>query len=85
MSKRLQVLLEPREFNELRRAAARHQMTTSAWVRQCLRQAGRAEPQGDAQRKVAVVRSAALHAFPTGDIDQMLSEIERGYADDVAG
>jgi hypothetical protein len=26
-----------------------------------------------------VVRAAAKHAFPTADIDQMLSEIEAGY------
>jgi hypothetical protein len=25
------------------------------------------------------VREAARHAYPTGDIEQMLGEIERGY------
>jgi hypothetical protein len=26
-----------------------------------------------------VIRAAARHAYPTGDIDQMIAEIERGY------
>jgi hypothetical protein len=32
------------------------------------------------KKKLAVVRAAAAHGFPTGDIDVMLEEIERGYA-----
>ena len=36
----------------------------------------------DAKRKVAVVREAARGAYPTADINQMLSEIERGYTTD---
>ena len=30
-------------------------------------------------RKLAVVREAARHAYPAGDVDSMLAEIERGY------
>jgi hypothetical protein len=33
-----------------------------------------------ARKKLEVVRAAARHAFPTADIDQMLGEIEHGYA-----
>jgi hypothetical protein len=32
-----------------------------------------------AEEKLRAVRAAARHEFPTGDIDQMLSEIEQGY------
>lgn len=61
--------------------ARRHHMTVAEWVRKALRVARRAEPSRDADRKVAVVRAAARHEFPTSDIRQMLAEIERGYGD----
>ena len=79
MSKRLQVLLDQAELTEIRRAARSKQLTTAAWVRQALRAARRAEPGSDAKKKLAVVRAAVGHAFPTADIDRMLAEIERGY------
>jgi hypothetical protein len=79
MSKRLQVLLDETEMAEIRKAARRQRLTTAAWVRQALRAARRAEPGADAKKKLAVVRAAVAHDFPTADIDQMLAEIERGY------
>jgi hypothetical protein len=79
MSKRLQVLLEEAELAEIRKAARRQRLTTAAWVRQALRAARRSEPGADAKKKLAVVRAAVGHAFPTADIDQMLAEIEQGY------
>ena len=79
MSKRLQVLLDEAELREIREFARRQRMTVAEWVRQALRAAARASPKGDARKKLAVVRSAAQHAFPTADIDRMLGEIERGY------
>ena len=82
MSKRLQVLLEESEFAEIRRAARLSRMTVADWVRQALRRARKEEPMTDAKRKVAVVREAARGAYPTADINQMLSEIERGYTTD---
>ena len=54
-------------------------MTVSDWVRAALRAAGRREPRLDAGRKVAAVREAARHAYPTGDMTTMRDEIERGY------
>ena len=78
MSKRLQVVLDEEELAEIQRAARRSRMTSSEWVRQALRKARHTEPLGDAKKKLAVVRRAAAHAYPTADIDQMLAEIERG-------
>jgi transposase-like protein len=78
MSERLQVLLDEAEFAEIRRIARRHQMTVAEWVRQALRVARRDEPAAEPRRKLAVVREAAQHAYPTADIQQMLAEIERG-------
>lgn len=79
MSKRLQVLLEEADLRDLQRAARKNRMTLSEWVRQAIREARRREPRVDAEKKLAVIRSAARHSFPVGDIDEMLSQIESGY------
>lgn len=80
MSKRLQVLLGDEELEQLREMARREGLTLSEWVRQILRRARAERPSGDRARKLAAVRAAARHAFPTADIDEMLEQIERGYA-----
>ena len=80
MSKRLQVLLDEGEFREIRELARRQRLTVAEWVRQALRSALRTSPRSDARKKLAVVRRAVEHSFPTADIDVMLSEIESGYA-----
>lgn len=82
MSKRLQVLFEDAEYREIQRIARRHRMTVSAWIRQVLRELRRREPAREPDRKLEAVRAAVRHEFPTAEIDQMLSEIERGYLDD---
>jgi hypothetical protein len=82
MSKRLQVLLQDKELDEIRQSARRQRMTTAEWVRQALRAARRAEARVSTPRKLDIVRAAARHAFPAPDIDQMLAEIERGYVGD---
>lgn len=79
MSKRLQVVLTDAELDEIRRTARAEGVTVSQWVRDVLRQARRSRGSGDAARKLAAVRAGARHTFPTGDIAQMLDEIERGY------
>jgi hypothetical protein len=79
MSIRLQVVLDEPELREIRQAARRERLTVSEWVRRCLREARRRRPGRDAGRKLQAIRSASRHAFPTADIDQMLSEIESGY------
>jgi hypothetical protein len=79
MAKRLQVLLDDAELRELRRVARSRRMTVAEWVRQALRAARRREPTGEIGPKLDAIRRAALHGFPTGDIDEMLADIERGY------
>jgi len=73
------VLLDEREFRELRQVAKANRMTVAAWVRATLRAARRREPLGDVSSKITAVRLAARHAFPVSDIDEMLADIERGY------
>lgn len=79
MTKRLQVLFEDDELSELQGIARRHRMTTAEWVRRSLRMARDADAGADTSQKLAAVRRAAGFAFPTGDIDSLLGEIERGY------
>jgi hypothetical protein len=80
MTKRLQVLFEDDELRELQLLARQHRMTTAEWVRRSLRAARDAESGADVGQKLAAVRTAAAHTFPTADIETMLDEIERGYA-----
>lgn len=80
MSKRLQVILDDAEFDELQRVAERDGVTTSEWVRRVLRRARCERADGNPARKLAAIRAATRHSFPTGDIDQMLDEIAQGYA-----
>ena len=81
MTKRLQVLLDEAELRDLQRVARAERMTVAEWVRQTLRAARRQVPTGDPARKLSVIRAASRFAFPTADIDVMLQEIERGYAE----
>jgi negative regulator of replication initiation len=78
-------VLDDAEYQQLRRAARRKGTTVSEWVRQALRLSARQEPTGTVERKLAVVRAAVKHAFPTADIDDMLREIERGYGQGLPG
>ena len=78
MTKRLQVLLEEKEFGEIRATAKRSGTSVADWVRQALR-AARARESRSASEKLAALDRAVRHSFPTTDIDAMLDEIERGY------
>jgi hypothetical protein len=81
MSIRLQVLLDPSELRDIRRVAKSSHQTVSEWVRQALRAARTAYPEREVSRKLHVLREAARHGYPSGDIRDMLKEIEDGYSD----
>lgn len=80
MAKRLQVILRDPEYREIQRLARSRRMSLAEWVRQALDLARRREPMGNAGKKLQIVRAAARHNFPTGNIDAMLAEIETGYS-----
>ena len=73
------MLLDDGEYRELQRIARTRSLTLSEWARQTLRDASRRAPAGQAEKKLAAVRAATRHQFPTADIDQMLREIESAY------
>jgi hypothetical protein len=79
MTKRLQVILQDSEYREIQQVASARHMSIAEWVRQALAAARRYEPLGDSSKKLDAVREAAKLDFPTADIDEMLSQIERGY------
>ncbi len=54
-------------------------MTVAEWVRQALRAARQQEPGDSAANKLRAVREAVQYEYPTGDIDTILSEMERGF------
>jgi hypothetical protein len=83
MSKRLQVLFEEAEYRQLQRLAKRKGLSIAEWVRHALRAAAREQPAASKEGRLAAVRAAARHRFPTADIEGMLAEIERGYASDA--
>jgi len=72
MSYRLQVLIPEPLARRIRKAAQRRQLSTGAWVREAVERALEDNRAAD-----PLERLAALGA-PTGDIDQMLAEIEAG-------
>ena len=80
MSKRLQVILKDPEYRDIERKARSRNMSIAEWVRQALDLARRREPDGGVEKKLAAVRAAVRHNYPSGDIDEMLQEIEEGYS-----
>ncbi|MEY2624623.1 MAG: antitoxin [Gammaproteobacteria bacterium] len=83
MTKRLQVLFDDGEYAALQAAAASRGMTVAEWVRQALSAARRDASTADVDRKLAAIRSAVRHSAPTGTVERLISETERGYATGV--
>jgi len=71
--------LPDQEMKEIQRFARRERLTVGEWVRRVLREAREQKPANDPETKLKAVRRAVEFSFPTADIEQMLSEIERGY------
>jgi len=73
MSNRLQVLVPPGLDARIRKAAQRGGLSKGEWVRRALER----ELSGERVAPDPLERLAALGG-PTGDIEQMLAEIEAG-------
>jgi hypothetical protein len=72
MSIRLQVLIPESLDRRIRKAAQRKRLSNGAWVRQAIEQALQED------RSVDPLDRLASLGGPTGDIEQMLAEIEAG-------
>jgi hypothetical protein len=75
---RLSLLIEDSDFCEIGRAARLRGLSVTAWVRQAVRAELERERERAVEAKLEVVRRAAEHSGPTGDIQQMLAEIDLG-------
>lgn len=82
MSKRLQVLIGEDELAEIQTIARHQHMTVAEWVRQALRAARKEVPGRSIQDKLSLIQASAVHEFPVGPVDQVLSEMESGYLND---
>ena len=71
--------MDDEELLEIQRIAELKQLTVAEWVRQTLRAARMGESTGDPALKLAAIRAASRHSFPTADVDEMLEQIEAGY------
>ena len=81
MSRRLQVIVDDKEYQYFKRLAQAAHTSLGEWVRQMLRQGSERTSSKSAQEKLRGLDQVIHNEFPTGDIDQVLREIERGYAD----
>lgn len=79
MSQILQVLVTDQEMQEIRKQAEMEGLPVGKYVRRTLGDAAARRTSRDAAAKIAAIRKATLHSFPTVDIDEMNREIEHGY------
>jgi hypothetical protein len=78
MSKRLQVVMPDDEYRALLRASRRTRKPVAQLVRESLRRTLAEAEDVPAEGRIAAVLRFARFSGPTGDIDQVLAEIEAG-------
>lgn len=76
MSKRLQIVLQDDEFRAVAEAAQREGLPVARIVREALRRA--LAEKNDPEERIAAVLRFARFGGPTGDIEDLLAEIEKG-------
>jgi hypothetical protein len=77
MSHRLQVLIPEELDARITKAAKRRRISKGEWVRRAIERAMR-QPSEEGRRGSDPMRRLASLEAPTGNIEQMLSEIEAG-------
>lgn len=78
MSKRLQIVVQDEELEQLRHAAAREGLTLSEWARRVLHRARETQGGPTRDRKLAALDRGLACGHPTADVEEMLAEIEQG-------
>jgi hypothetical protein len=84
MRQSFQVRLEDSEVEEIREIADRMHLSVDEWIRWVLVEARKRHPNPSIDSKLRAVQAAVKHEFPTGDIGQLLHEVDGGY-DQIAG
>ena len=78
MSTRLQVVMDHAELDRYRRRAALEGLPLSEWVRRVLQRAVVEDSEDRVTARLAAIDRALQCEHPTGDIDEILGDIERG-------
>lgn len=78
MSTRLQIVMSEAEAASLRQVARRAGLTVSEWARRALRAARDTQAGPSPASRLEALDRALRCNHPTGDIDEMLADIERG-------
>lgn len=78
MSTRLQIVVQEEEARRYRRCAEREGLSMSEWARRALQRAERQQEGPTPQEKLRALEEALKCEHPTGKIEQILAEIERG-------
>lgn len=82
MSTRLQIVMSDAEAASLRHVARRAGLTLSEWARRALRAAHDAQAGPSPGSRLDALDRALTCNHPTGDISEMLADIERGRVSD---
>lgn len=84
MSKRLQVLIDEREYGKFAKQARTEGKSLGAWVRDSLRAICQQSVSSSPEAKMNRLREIAQRSsLPSSDIDSMLREVDQGYRDDL--
>lgn len=78
MSKRLQVLIDPKEYRHFKNLAKRRGLTLGEWVRRGLKDYANQSSLKTPGQKLRNLRKFSKYQYPIGDIEQVLQEIETG-------
>jgi hypothetical protein len=79
MSKRLQVLIDPKEYRQFARIARAKGLSLGEWVRQELRRGAKEISVRDPEERLRRIRRIAEEgSHPTGSIEEMLADIDKG-------
>lgn len=77
MDVHLQVLLSEKEYRDLKAIANRRGQSVDSWAREVLLKT-RNEHSHTVESKLQAIAESAKHSFPSGDIEDMLAQIEAG-------
>ena len=77
MHVRLQLLLSEKEYKDLKAISSRCGQSVEGWAREVLLKT-RNEHSHTIESKLQAIAESAKHSFPSGDIEDMLAEIESG-------
>ncbi len=67
------------EYEDISRCAQVSHLTISEWVRGALRKARSEVSLGNPETKLVAIKSASEYSFPVGNIEELNSQIAKGY------